>query len=108
MDEIDANETVKRRSQFRDWVSVARSIAAWVALAAVANFLMVTLVIFYKYPYAYYVPSPPAAPRWMISWRNWSFVLGLVTSLISLPKWQSLIALPLVLLLTFFNIITAD
>ena len=69
---------------------------------------IVTMVIFFQYPYAYYVPSPPAAPRWMFSWRNWSLIGAVIASLISLPKWQSLVALPTVILLGFFAIITAD
>ena len=102
-------ERVKvRQALLKRWVSIIRLGAAWVALGAAGSLFLVTMVIFYKYPYAYYVPSPPAAPRWMFSWRNGSLLLGLIASLISLPKWQSLVALPAVILLFFFMIVTAD
>lgn|GEM_PF-2587138 len=90
------------------WVSSGRYIIAWISLAAAASLLVVTLVIDSRYPYPYYVPSPPAAPRWMFSWRNWSLVLGVIASVLSLPKWQSLVALTILILLFVFIVISAD
>src|SRR5581483_2376981 len=92
----------------RSRINTIRKILAWLALAAAINALIATLIIYYQYPYAYYVPSPPAAPVWMDRWQVGSMLVGFVTSLISLPKWQSLVALPSVLLLFFFAVYTAD
>ena len=102
------SEAAKRQSSFGNWFSITRRVAAWIALGAAGTLFIVTMVIFFEYPYAYYVPSPPAAPRWMFSWRNWSQIVAVIASLISLPKWQSLVALPATVLLFFFAIITAD
>ena len=75
---------------------------AWTSLAAAASLFIVTAIVDWKYPYAYYVPSPPAAPRSMLSWRNWSLAVGIIASLVSVPKWQSLVALTVVILLFAF------
>jgi len=83
-------------------------IAAWAALAAVISTLISTLIIRYKYPYAYYVPSPPAAPIWMGRWQVGGMLIGLIASLLSLPKWQSIVALPSLIFLFLFAVYTAD
>lgn len=90
------------------WVSTIRRFAGWISLTASGSLFIVIMVMFWKYPYAYYVPSPPAAPRWMLSWRNYSLLVGFISSLIALPKWQSLVALPAVILLFIFSVITSD
>jgi len=107
-EQIVVENISKSRPSFFRLVAVIRQISAWVALGASVSLLVVIAVIYFKYPYPYYVPSPPAAPRWMIGWRNWSLVSGFVASLLSLPKWQSLVALPATVLLFFFSVYTAD
>jgi hypothetical protein len=74
-------------STFCRGLRLTRTLAAWVALVAALSVVIVTTIIYYKYPYAHYVPSPPAMPRWVLIWRNWSIVTGLVLGLLSLPKW---------------------
>jgi hypothetical protein len=86
----------------------ARKLAAWVSLAAAVSVAIAIAIIYYKYPYAYYVPSPPAMPRWVLIWRNGSIVTGLVASLVSLPKWQSLVAIPSIIFLVIFGMATSD
>jgi hypothetical protein len=90
------------------WFSVLKIVAAWGALIATVVNIIITLVIYYFYPYPYYVTSPPSAPRWMISFRIWTWLVGLIASLVSLPKWQSWVSQLTLILLFFFVVFTAD
>lgn len=85
-----------------------RKLAAWIAIAATVSLAIVIAIIYYKYPYANYVPSPPGKPPWMVTWRNVSILTGLISGLLSLPKWQSLIAIPAIILLVLFGLATMD
>lgn len=84
-----------------------RTLAAWIALAAAVSLAIVIAIIYYKYPYANYVPSPPNKPLWMVTWRNVSILTGLIAGLLSLPKWQSLVAILAVVLLVVFGMMTS-
>ena len=99
--------TTKRTLLSDPAIITTRRIAGWGAIVATISLLILTVLIYEKYPYPYYAPSPPAAPRWIMSWRNVSFVIAIVAALISLPKWQSVVALLASIVSLLFYVVSA-
>lgn len=93
-------------SSFKAGLSKTRTVAAWTALLAFVSMFVAENLLTTKYSGG---PWPEGMPRpslleWLLIWRNVSFIVALVTGLISLPRWQSLVGLSLTLVYTYFVI----
>jgi hypothetical protein len=85
---------------FRDWISTARRVAAWLALIAFLSFLVPHIIIERFEPNAWkYASGAPRPPQWAFSWRGISVVILLIAATLSFPKWQSLITLAVAIIL---------
>lgn len=83
-------------------VSVMRRLAAWIVLPAFISLVAAHEVIITNYPGAVGYSSAPRPPEWLMWWRNGSLVLVLLFSLVSIPRWQSLVGLGGTLLFLYF------
>lgn len=70
-----------------------RTILAWVSLAATASLFLATWVIEPRFPTELARLGGPRAPEWLYTWRVASGCIALMTSLLSLPRWQAVVAL---------------
>jgi hypothetical protein len=85
-----------------DSLRIPRTILAWLAVAAVTSLYVSTLVIEPRYPTNLAYAGGPRAPEWMYVWRVASLYVAGITSLLSLPRWQSLVALLALFVHAFF------
>src|SRR5829696_7838727 len=84
----------KHRSKFRIWLTRLRTIAAWLVIPAFLSMFMAHDHLTRTYPVPF--PSWIETPRGFeltIAWRNYSLLLVVATSLIALPRWQSVAGL---------------
>src|SRR6266487_5659493 len=87
-------------------LSKMRTLAAWTTLLAFVSMFVAENVLTTKYsggPWPEGMPRP-SLHQWLLLWRNASFIVALVTGLISLPRWQSLVGLSLTLAYAYFVI----
>jgi cytochrome c-type biogenesis protein CcmH/NrfG len=70
-----------------------RTILAWIAVGATASLFLATWAIEPRYPTELSRLGGPRAPEWMYTWRLASGCIVLVTSVLSFPRWQSIVAL---------------
>ena len=90
-------------TSIRPKVVAARRVLAWAALASAASGL-IAAAISSRYPHAVRPPHAldPGAPRfvaWLEQWLGLSLSCSLVAAVLSVPRWQSLVAI-LVLAMT--------
>src|ERR1700752_505581 len=67
-----------------------RRVSAWVSLIAFVGFYFAQKYILDHYPPVY---MSPKAPTWLLVSRNTCLFAGLVSGLLGLPRWQSIVAL---------------
>jgi len=79
---------------FRRWFKQTRTIAAWFVLPAfVSMFIAHQQILAPRYccmPWPIDAVNRP--PAWIFYWRNYSLLLVVIALIISLPRWQSLVA----------------
>ncbi len=78
----------------RFWISKVRKTTAWLAIFALASLFVAEQVLISKY----LLPWPAGMPRpkdleLLLLWRNLSFLLTVFFSLLSLPRWQSIVGI---------------
>lgn len=76
-----------------------RRIAAWLVIPALISLYLANQNLIKSYPSgAIWMVRDSGMPRpslfvWLLWWRNTSFLLALAASLISLPRWQSVLGI---------------
>jgi hypothetical protein len=82
-----------RKSEFWLWFKSVRTAAAWIVIPAFLSMFIAHQHLIFTYP----LPSVPMErPRGLeltLMWRNYSLLLVVAASLISLPRWQSLVGI---------------
>ena len=93
-------------SNFRHWITRIRTVAAWLVLPAFLSMYIANEQLNSTYPGGPW-PSGLERPRvleLMLMWRNYSLLVVLGASLISIPHWQSIIGIVgLVIFLLLFG-----
>jgi hypothetical protein len=77
-----------------------RDVSSWAALVMIASLLMAEKFLSSRFVYPYNPNEPP--PAWALNWRLGSVCLLLVLSLISLPRWQSILGLLTLVLFVYY------
>jgi hypothetical protein len=83
-------------------------VAAWAVIPASLSFVIADQILVTKYaggPWPNGLPRPGPMEA-LLLWRNWSLAFALVTGLLALPKWRSLIGLFLALTYLYFAVTT--
>jgi hypothetical protein len=81
-------------SKFKLWLSRVRTVSAWIVIPAFLSMFIAHQVLKSKYRVMY--PDwieQPAGMKLILMWRNYSLLAVVATSLISLPRWQSIVGL---------------
>jgi hypothetical protein len=79
-----------------------RTILAWLALVAITSLFVATWAIEPRYPTELARLGGPRAPEWMYTLRGASLFVALPCALLSLPRWQAIVALVGVVAYAFF------
>lgn len=94
-----------REIEIKGWrmVSKVRAIAAWIIIPAfISMFVAHQSILSDKYCC---MPWPPGAPNrppdWMFTWRNYSLLLVVAASIITIPRWQALVGIAGTLIFLF-------
>lgn len=83
-------------------VSRIRTVTAWLVILAFISLLVAEEMIRgYPRPWPGHIPMPPAL-EWYIYWRNLSLLALAVLILVSIPRWQSLVAIAGLIIFFFF------
>jgi hypothetical protein len=82
--------------------STLRKFAAWAVIPAFISLVIAHEIIITKYPSAIGYSSAPRLPQWLLWWRNGGLLTVVLFSLISIPKWQSLLGLSGVIIYLYF------
>jgi uncharacterized membrane protein len=77
-----------------------RDISSWSVLVMIASLLLAEKYLSSNYVYPYIPHAPPS--RWELGWRLVSFFGVIVFSLISLPRWQSILGVVTILLFIYY------
>lgn len=70
-----------------------RRYIAYAVIPAIASLALADRVMIDQYPGARIDPMAPQPPTWMVYWHIISFFGLLITSLVSIPRWQSFVGL---------------
>lgn len=84
-------------------ISQVRTVTAWLVIASFVSMMLAEDQIRgYPRPWPGNVPMPPAL-QWFIWWRNVSLLAVLALTLVSIPRWQTLVGfVGLVIFFVFF------
>ncbi len=92
---------------FQLWLRQVRKVGEWIVLPAMASVFLADRLLSIYYPIgAVYSPENPRPLmiEWWVGWRNLSILLMLTCSIVSLPRWQSLVGIAgLVLVIMMFG-----
>lgn len=79
---------------FKKWLTRVRTISAWIVIPAFLSMFIAhqCLIRMYRVPYPAWIEQP-AGMKLILMWRNYSMLAVLAASLISLPRWQSIVGL---------------
>ena len=79
---------------FRKWFTRVRTVAAWIVIPAFLSMFIAhqTLIRMYRVPYPGWIEQPEGMKQ-ILMWRNYSMLIVVAMSLISLPRWQSIVGL---------------
>jgi cytochrome c-type biogenesis protein CcmH/NrfG len=80
----------------------ARTVLAWIAISGAVSVFLATWAIEPRYPTELARLGGPRAPEWMYTWRVTSLYVALLSTLLSLPRWQAIVALLAVITYAFF------
>lgn len=85
------------------WIARVRTVFGWLAIAALVSVVVANYQLKSQFPGG---PWPSNIPRpasfeWLLWWRNWSIIAGAILGLLSLPRWQSVVALAGLLMFLF-------
>jgi hypothetical protein len=83
-----------RESKLWLWVKRVRTVAAWIVVPAFLIMFMAHQHLIYNFPTPF--PSGVERPNDLevtLMWRNYSFLVVAAASLISSPRWQSLLGI---------------
>ena len=84
-----------------------RSVAKWLIIPMLIGLYLVEEYMDTKYavgPFPLNMPSPPRPPSWLLNLRNYGFLATILITLLSSPKWQSVLGLAgLVLFLRLYG-----
>jgi hypothetical protein len=85
----------KSKSKHRIWFTRIRTVAAWLVIPAFLSMYIANEQLNNTYPGG---PWPswverPKGLELMLMWRNYSLIIMLVASLISIPRWQSIVGI---------------
>ena len=74
------------------WFQRLRWLASWIALIAFVSFVIPHVMIERFEPNAFkWAIGAPRPPNWQFIWRNVSLLILVLTAMVSIPKWGSLI-----------------
>ena len=83
-------------------ISALRKLAAWAVIPAFVSLVLAHEILITKYPAPIDYYSDSSVPQLVLWWRNGSLLTVLLLSLISIPKWQSLLGLGGVMVFLYF------
>jgi hypothetical protein len=77
----------------KTWFFNLRKRTAWVVLFAVISLLVSHYCIEKSYPTTIAYSGGPRAVEWMYYWRAISLIITFLLSLLTIPRWQSIIGI---------------
>lgn len=94
------------KSNVKTWLFKIRTVASWLSIFAFISLFTAGYILSTKYGETRWreIENRPRLLEWLLLWRNYSLILALLSGIISLPRWQSLVGLSLTILYTYFAV----
>ena len=85
--------TGETKSNLWMWTHRSKTILAWIALSAFLSMFIAHQHLIHTYPYLAVSMPKSRGEQLTLMWRNYSLLVIVASSLPSLPRWPSLVAI---------------